>query len=621
MKIWFNQEVENQDFLLKELSYYSEKVFNEKVTVDKTDGHLLLSVEKNASDLDQISITYNNGNGSIKSNSQVGLLIAVYRFFKELGVRYLRPGKKNEIIVPQSKNKAIHIAETASFKHRGVCIEGADSFENICDFIDWLPKIGMNSFFIQFENPYSFLKRWYEHEFNPYLEKEPFTNELAQEMSDRIDNEMQIRGLLHHRVGHGWTSETLGYSSKYGWESGLKLPDEKKSLVAELNGERELFDTAPILTSLDFANPEVADKMVDLIVDYAKERQDVDYLHVWLSDARNNICECEQCKKDIPADQYIRILNQLDDALTDAGLNTKICFLLYHELLFAPEKETLKNPNRFTMMFAPITRTFEMSYADVDYENDIPPAKAYVRNKIVLPNSLEENLSYLFEWQKKFNGDSFVYDYPLGRAHYGDLGYMKISKVIYRDVKYLKNLNLNGYISCQELRAGFPHNFPNYVMGHLLWDNEIDYEELKKEYFENMYGSDWKEVVTYLEQLSLYSSCDYFNAIGERVNDALNNRYQIAVNLANEFLSTLEKNSSTLDGIQKEEWKKLGYHREFVIKLGDALKLLSEGKNNQAQLAWRDFLDYIRRNELIIQENLDVYRIIEVAKNYAGFYL
>ncbi|HJB23018.1 MAG TPA: DUF4838 domain-containing protein [Candidatus Jeotgalibaca pullicola] len=621
MKIWFNQEVENQDFLLKELSYYSEKVFNEKVTVDKTDVNLLLSVEKNASDLDQISITYNNGNGSIKSNSQVGLLIAVYRFFKELGVRYLRPGKKNEIIVPQSKNKAIHIAETASFKHRGVCIEGADSFENICDFIDWLPKIGMNSFFIQFENPYSFLKRWYEHEFNPYLEKEPFTNELAQEMSDRIDNEMQIRGLLHHRVGHGWTSETLGYSSKYGWESGLKLPDEKKSLVAELNGERELFDTAPILTSLDFANPEVADKMVDLIVDYAKERQDVDYLHVWLSDARNNICECEQCKKDIPADQYIRILNQLDDALTDAGLNTKICFLLYHELLFAPEKETLKNPNRFTMMFAPITRTFEMSYADVDYENDIPPAKAYVRNKIVLPNSLEENLSYLFEWQKKFNGDSFVYDYPLGRAHYGDLGYMKISKVIYRDVKYLKNLNLNGYISCQELRAGFPHNFPNYVMGHLLWDNEIDYEELKKEYFENMYGSDWKEVVTYLEQLSLYSSCDYFNAIGERVNDALNNRYQIAVNLANEFLSTLEKNSSTLDGIQKEEWKKLGYHREFVIKLGDALKLLSEGKNNQAQLAWRDFLDYIRRNELIIQENLDVYRIIEVAKNYAGFYL
>ncbi len=91
------------------------------------------------------------------------------------------------------------------------------------------------------------------------------------------------------------------------------------------------------------------------------------------------------------------------------------------------------------MMFAPITRTFEMSYADVDYENDVPLPNEYSRNNIVLPNSLEENLSYLFSWQKVFNGDSFVYDYPLGRAHYGDLGYMKISKVIFRDVVYLKN--------------------------------------------------------------------------------------------------------------------------------------------------------------------------------------
>ena len=106
--------------------------------------------------------------------------------------------------------------------------------------------------------------------------------------------------------------------------------------------------------------------------------------------------------------------------------------------MFAPEKEKLKNPERFTMMFAPITRTFEMSYEDVNYETDVPEPKAYVRNQIVLPNSLEENLSYLFAWKKMFDGDSFVYDYPLGRAHYGDLGYMKISHVIYRDIHFLK---------------------------------------------------------------------------------------------------------------------------------------------------------------------------------------
>ena len=63
-------------------------------------------------------------------------------------------------------------------------------------------------------------------------------------------------------------------------------------------------------------------------------------------------------------------------------------------------KKKLDNPERFTMMFAPITRTFEMSYADVDFDNSIPTPKPYMRNKIILPNSLEENLSYLLSGKK-----------------------------------------------------------------------------------------------------------------------------------------------------------------------------------------------------------------------------
>ncbi|MFX3933336.1 DUF4838 domain-containing protein, partial [Streptococcus suis] len=75
---------------------------------------------------------------------------------------------------------------------------------------------------------------------------------------------------------------------------GLILPEEKKPLVAEINGKRELINTAPILTSLCFSNPYVGERMCEIIVNYARERKDVDYLHVWLSDARNNICECEK---------------------------------------------------------------------------------------------------------------------------------------------------------------------------------------------------------------------------------------------------------------------------------------------------------------------------------------
>lgn len=625
IKIWYDEKIKDSDFIASECGYYFKNVFQMETesTTLVTEADIIFSFVDDNTSLDEIVISLADGKGRITANSEVGLLIALYRLFKEVGVRYLRPGRDQEVL-PMLDFEAfstmkIDIRETASFKHRGVCIEGADSFENIRNFIDWLPKIGMNSFFIQFENPYSFFKRWYEHEFNPYLEKEPFSNEIAEAMSDKIDHEIEIRGLQHHRVGHGWTGEVLGYSSKFGWESGLTLPEEKKPLVAELNGKRELYDTAPILTSLDFANPEVGKKMVASIVKYAKERQDVDYLHVWLSDARNNICECTECQKNLPSDQYVRILNQLDEALTEAGLNTKICFLLYHELLFAPKKETIHNPERFTMMFAPITRTFEKSYADVDYENGIPEPKPYVRNQIVLPNSLEENLSYLFSWQNQFKGDSFVYDYPLGRAHYGDLGYMKISRIISRDIKYLDKLHLHGYISCQELRAGFPHNFPNYIMGEMLWNKETDYEVVLADYFRHMYGEDWEQVTEYLEQLSQYSSCDHFNAIGPRVAPDLKLRYQTAIYLAQGSLTLIEKNTREKTGVVKAQWLQLGYHREYTEKLGKSLALLSEGRYQPAQLAWRDFLDFIRRNEENFQPNLDVYRVIEVAKNYAGF--
>lgn len=614
------------DFAISELTYYLKTIFGVEVEIsnDEASASVVLDIVK-TTDNDTIDITLKDGKCSLVGNTNSALLIAVYRLLTEFGAVFTRPGRADEYLpklaVLDWETKELSIKETASYKHRGVCIEGADSYENIADFLDWLPKINMNSFFVQFENPYSFLKRWYEHEFNPYAEKEPFNNDIAQEMSDRLDEELLKRGLCHHRVGHGWTGEVLGYSSKYGWESGLTLPDEKKPLVAELNGKRELYDTAPILTSLCFSNPEVGDKMCDLIVEYAKNRTDVDYLHVWLSDARNNICECENCQKDIPADQYIRILNQLDEALTAEGLDTKICFLLYHELLFAPVKESLANPERYIMMFAPITRTFEMSYADVDYDNGIPAPKEYVRNKIVLPNSLEENLSCLFNWQKVFEGDSFVYDYPLGRAHYGDLGYMKISKVIYRDVAYLHNLGLNGYISCQELRAGFPHNFPNFVMGQMLWNNRLNYDDLKATYFEALYGENWQTVVTYLEKLSEYSSCDYFNSIGDRQDADLAVKYEISSRLAFSFVNILEENITNHYGIQREAWRQLGYHREYVVKLAHALHLMASGNHLEGHLYWRDVLDYIRNHETDFQPHLDVYRVIEVAKNYAGFKL
>lgn len=628
MKFYIQEELTIKHFIQQEIQDYVFKLFKLEVewTLQSEDANFTLAVVPDEIKNDSISLRLKQGLGYIQSNSEVGLLIGVYRFFECFGVKFLRPGKKHEIIPDLSEKSwreaSVQLDETASLKHRGVCIEGANSLENVIDFIDWLPKIGMNSFFIQFENPYPFLKRWYEHENNPYLGQKSFDLNLAQEMSDQIDAEMMRRGIVHHRVGHGWISDVLGSSSKFGWESAIDIAEDKKPLLAQLNGERELFLSAPLLTSLDFAKPEANDLFAEEVVNYAKKRSDVDILHVWLSDARNNLCECETCQKELISDQYVRLLNRIDDKLTQEGIQTKICFLLYHELLFAPEKETLNNPDRFVMMFAPISRTFEKSYADINYQDDIPEVPSYHRNKIKLPNSLEENLAYLFEWQKTFKGDSFVYDYPLGRAHYGDLGYMNISKIIHQDIQYLSNLELDGYMSCQELRSGFPHYFPNYVMGKMLWNSKQSYNTLKEEYFESLYGPEGLQVALYFEALSANSSCDYFNGIGLRLNLDLSEKYQAAYQIANDFLPAIVTKLSSnnqLRSVQKSQWIQLSYHREYTKKLSLALSNLSSGNEVETHESWHDFLDYIRRSENQIQSHLDVYRVIEVGTNYAGF--
>ena len=95
---------------------------------------------------------------------------------------------------------------------------------------------------------------------------------------------------------------------------------------------------------------------------------------------------------------------------------------------------------------------------------------------------------------------------PLGRAHDGDFGYVKLARVISGDVKRLGELGLNGYVSCQELRAGLPSFFPNYVLGRTLMDREADVNQLMEEYFSAAYGEDWSAVSDYLFRLSSLSS-------------------------------------------------------------------------------------------------------------------
>lgn len=567
-------------------------------------------------DLCQISLS--DGTGSIQGSNPRSILLGVYAFLRKIGYRFLLP---DVTIFPRCLTLAdltCTFSHKASLRHRGVCIEGADSLSNVLDFIDWLPKLGFNSFFLQFKEPYIFLERWYHHTLNPLQEPQELTEAFLQNCYQKMHAAMKKRSLLLHAAGHGWTCEAIGLPS-IGWvpEKSEPAPQIRK-LLALVNGKREYIDQIPMNTNLCYSDPEAIRRFCDTVITYVKEHPATDYLHIWLADEYNHVCECEACKRTTLSDQYLHLLNLIDQRLTQEHSHCRLVFLLYQELLYPPQKERFVNPDRFVLMFAPISRTFRESYPDQIRPVCIPP---YKRNQMVLPVTIQENLTYLSKWQEIFTGDSLVYDYPLGRAHYGDFGYVSISKVLAGDIKHVKSLSLNGYISCQELRAFLPNGLPNYVMGYLAFDTDETFDALMEEYFLAAYGTMASEVKEYLTCISSLSDCDYFNHIGPRKNPAVTKKYEKLLAYITETAPQLFARAATRKDVSSRFLDLLVFHREYVRLLTEALIALSSGDSSEADKKFGSFADFVRKNEASIQPYLDVYRIQEVAHRYTGFSL
>ena len=565
----------------------------------------------------RICVDGENG-GTIVGSNDRSVLLAVYDYLQYLGCRFLMPVRTCEIVPRVGREHLAAVYEKqASYFHRGVCIEGADSFENIMDYIAWLPKAGFNSFFLQFKSPYAFLHRWYSHERNPYAGEEPYTQEDAQRDMVLFEPAAKKRGLLVHKAGHGWTGEVLGYQT-VSWDTGAE-PDEEqyRHRMAMIGGRRELFHGIPANTNLCYHNGDAVDAFAALVTKYARENPYMDYLHVWLADTHNNLCECEDCCKTTLSDQYVELLNEIDRRLTQEGLKTRIVFLLYQELLWPPEVSRLENPDRFVLMFAPISRTFEKSYELDGAQTALPE---FHRNQVTLLVNLGENMAFLRAWQKICTGSGFVYDYPLGRAHYRDFGYVHIARVLNADIRKLDEMGLDGYISCQELRAAFPNALPNYVMGHTLFQKNCPVEELIREYYRACYDADAKAVLDYLSRLSELSGCDYVNGKSARCDADIAVRMEEAVRCCEAFAETVRRHQGEDGAWESIYWEVLEYHRNYVILFARTLKALAEGDQAQADQKWEVLREYICKNEEKYQPYLDVYRVLEVTQNYTGLH-
>lgn len=452
--------------------------------------------------LDDVIYLKTDATGGILAGSNPrSVLLAVYRFLKENGCMWLFPGPDGERIPIVEALLPIDHVQKASYRYRGQCNEGSETQTLMKEAIDFTPKVGLNTFMIEFDVPKFYYERSYQHQYSCVEAEAPLTNDLVLQWKRECEVEIQKRGLLYHDMGHGWTAEPFGFDSSDGWvaKDVRELTEEQRSVLPQIDRVRQFNKGIALNTNFCMSSAKHRATVANYVADYAEKQNNVDFLHVWLSDGSNNHCECEACVKKVTADWYVMLLNDIDRELTKRGLPTHIVFIAYVDTLWGPMQEKISNQKRFTMLFAPITRSYCETYAEKANRNAVRP---YVRNHLQMPKGMAENLGYLEEWKRMWRGDCFCYEYHFWRAQYLDLGSMYLAKILYDDIRALAGHGLSGIIEDGSQRSFFPTGFLFYVYGETLFDKTKDFEQLKEEYFSTAFGQDWRVAAEYLEAVS-----------------------------------------------------------------------------------------------------------------------
>lgn len=578
-KIGTNQTV---NYAVDELAHYLKKIDRrlliDQRTYDEYDAGITnvvwvgitSFVEANKLD-DEILIDIKDGAGVITGANERAVLIAVYRFLRELGCRWIRPGDDGEVIPEKTLDKTsltAFVRETPAIRHRCICIEGADSVEHIMNMLKWIPRNGMNTYYLQILPPMPFFNRWYAHTHNPLREPEEFGLPELNASIARLDEEIAKRGLLYHAGGHGWHWKALGFEFRVNDPESPLLTPEIKEMFAMIDGERKLDSRGMGFTQLCYSNPKVRERMADAVVDYCKAHPNVNYLHFCLADGFNNQCECEECVKMRPADHYVKILNDIDERLTKEEIDTKLTFGAYCDLLWEPRVEKIKNPDRFILDLSPISRVYTNSYLDINTEYN-EPLPEYVRNKVTLPRSFEANFAFLNKWRENTDFDSYVFEYNMMWDHYLDPGYMNCARILHIDVTNIKaKLNMNGWISCQENRAAFPTGLPVYAMARGLWDANSKFEDICDEYFTAAFGELAADVQAYLWKLTELFDPQFMRNDHIEALPTAYERAEKIIALTHEF----ESSHITPNKDVNASWFYLSYHAEYCRLYAEVIK-------------------------------------------------
>ena len=548
--------------------------------------------------------------GIIAGSNPRSVLMAVYEYFRRNGCRWLMPGVDGEYI-PLRDVADTSFRHVPSMRYRGWVTEGSIRQNHMVDAVEYAPKVGINLFMIEFRYPKTYYQKSYAHDHNTvHRPPEPITVDTVRQWSRQIETEIAKRGLQFHNMGHGFTYEPLGIDTQDGWNTDYekRLTDEQRELLATVRGEKKIL-YYPINNNLCYSKPKARKKIVDFAVDFAKKHENVDYLHIWLADANNNHCECEECSKKRPSDWYITLLNEVDEAFTKENIKMRIVFISYMDTAWAPISEKIKNQDRFLLMLAPITRRYDVTLANDGKKVEIAP---YERNKLKMPGSLEEFLLHFDEWKKNWHGPNISFEYHFWRAFYNDPTGIRLARVLNEDVRVYSANSINGMLEDGTQRCFLPTGIAFYSYARSMFDMSLSYEDIVEEYFECAFGEDWRKFYDYFVELDEAFDYQYMvrrKSANPKISPLYNPEHVKNLERVKEITARgrelIKEHYNSEHRVGTISVRLLEYHAEYCDLLAEAYIPKAMGDDKLALEKFEHLVERMGRHEVAIEKYFD----------------
>ena len=225
-----------------------------------------------------------------------------------------------------------------------------------------------------------------------------------------------------------------------------------------------------------------------------------------------------------------------------------------------------------------------------------------------MPVSVAENIAHLRNWQKDFSGDSFDFDYHYMWDHFNDLGNYTAAKILFDDMQNLDRIGLNGMVSCQCIRAFFPHGLGMNAMAAALWDKSASFERVASDYFSHTYGTYGEKVADYFKTLSELADPVFVRGEYENiVDDSSVKKFTECKKVVSDFAEFAKSIPDAKNETLALSYKYLKLQTEFAAIFIDWEIALARGDIDAVSHAVKLLLEFTARTEKDLHRVFDAY--------------